>query len=147
MNALRGGEMFVKEIMTKDLRVATPEMGLVAVARLMKECDCGAIPVVRSESDEEPVGIITDRDIAIRAVAESADIIEAKVEDYMTESAVTIEADETVEDCVKKMEEEKIRRIVVVDENGKCIGIITQAQIALNVPGQVTGELLQEISR
>jgi CBS domain-containing protein len=139
--------MLVKKIMTKDLRVATPEMTLVSVARLMKECDCGAIPVVQSETDEEPVGIITDRDIAIRAVAEGADITEAKVGDYMTESAVTVEGDETVEECVKKMEDEKIRRVIVVDENGECVGIVTQAQIALNVPGQVTGELLQEISR
>lgn len=139
--------MLVKEIMTKNLKTAIPKTTLAEVARLMKECDCGAIPVIRSKTDRDPVGIITDRDIVTRAVALGRDISGARVEEYMTSAAISVSPDDSVEECLETMEAAKIRRLVVVDDRGECVGIVTQAQIALNVPGRIAGELLQEISR
>ena len=139
--------MLVKEIMAKDLKWTTPEADLVSAAKLMKEEDCGSLPVIGSKTDRKPVGIITDRDIAIRAVAEGLDVTETTVEECMTPSTVTVEADTTLEECLQAMEENQIRRIIVVDDAGACIGIVSQAQIALNIPSRMAGELLQEISR
>jgi CBS domain-containing protein len=139
--------MLVEEIMTKNLKTATPEFTLMEVAELMRDSDCGSIPVVKSEKDKKAVGIITDRDIVVRAVAEGADMSEAEVGEYMTSSTLTVSPGDTVEDCLEMMETEKVRRVIVVDREGNCIGIVSQAKIALNVPGRVAGELLQEISR
>jgi len=139
--------MLVKEIMTRDVKIATPEMNLITVATLMRESDCGSIPVTRGDTDQEPVGIITDRDIVIRAVADGVDLDEALVGEYMTASAVTVSPEDSLEECLETMEMEKIKRVVVVDRNRKCIGIVSQAQIARNVPEVLAGELLQEMSR
>jgi len=139
--------MIVEEIMTKNLKTATPEFTLMEVAELMRDSDCGSIPVIKSEKDKKAVGIITDRDIVVRAVAEGVDITEAEVGEYMTSSTLTISPGDSLEDCLEMMETEQVRRVIVVDTEGNCIGIVTQSQIALSVPGRVAGELLQEISR
>lgn len=139
--------MQVKDIMTENPQCISPEMNLVQVAKLMKECDCGAIPVINDQKNGKPIGIITDRDIVIRAIAEEKDPSQIKVKECMSKEAVTISPEATLEECAKLMEEKQVRRLIVVNGNGKCSGIVVQAQLARNAPKEIAAELLREISQ
>lgn len=139
--------MQVKEIMTKDVACCTPETGLRDVASLMVEHDCGAIPVVDDERSRRPVGVITDRDIACRTVAQGKNPLELTAGDCMTAECVTVSPDADVEDCCQVMEENQIRRVAVVDERGSCCGVVVQADIVEHVGRRETAEVVQEVSR
>ena len=136
----------VLDIMAKSPARCTPETPLGHVAKLMADFDCGAIPVVRSEEAPQPLGIITDRDIVIRLVAENRNPLEATARDAMTEQVVTVRPDQSLQEVADAMEENQVRRIVVVDENGALVGIVSQADVALNSPREVIAEVLQEVS-
>jgi CBS domain-containing protein len=138
--------MQVKEIMRKDPQCCTPETTLAEVAKMMKECDCGAIPVVSDSRTKKPVGIITDRDITIRAVTENRKPAQTKVGDCMTGSIITISPEASLKECARIMEKNQLRRLVVVDRSGQCRGIVVQAQLVKNAPKEMAGELLKEIS-
>src|SRR3546814_12498981 len=105
--------------------------------------DCGEIPVV--DEGGQLVGVITDRDIACRCVAEgkSAD---TPVEEVMSSSLVTVTPDARVDECCKKMEDNQVRRLPVVDDQGKCCGIVSQADIALHADKAEPGNLVREVS-
>lgn len=139
--------MKVAEIMERHPTCCTEDDNLVDVARMMKEHDCGAIPVVEDQATLIPVGIITDRDIVVRALAADLDPMGTKVEECMTRSLVTVQADEDVEECVRLMEQHQLRRILVVDERGAVTGIVVQAQIAMNVNPTLAGEMIEDISQ
>ena len=139
-------KMQVREIMTENPATATPDMGLKEVARLMKDCDCGAIPVVDGQDNCRPIGVVTDRDIVIRCLADGKNPLDCKAGDAMSSQVITIYADERLEDALRAMEENEIRRIVVVDENDQCIGMLSQADIALNAPAAQTAELVRDVS-
>jgi CBS domain-containing protein len=141
----KGEHMLVKDIMTENPKCATPDMNLVSVAKIMKDCDCGAVPVTRSESDRQPIGIITDRDIAIRAVAEDMSPSKTKVRECMSESTITIAPNASVEECASLMKEKQVRRLVVV-EGGRIRGIVVQAQIARKASKDVAAETIRKIS-
>jgi CBS domain-containing protein len=138
--------MKVRDIMTRNPACCTPEDTLVDAARLMKINDCGAIPVIEDEENRKPAGIITDRDIVVRGLAADMDPLETSVEDCMTRSLVAVQSDEDVEECVRLMEEHQLRRILVIDNDGSVIGIVVQAQIALNVDSTMAGEMVEDIS-
>jgi CBS domain-containing protein len=139
--------MKVAEIMERHPVCCTEDDNLVEVARMMKEHDCGAIPVVEDQATLVPVGIITDRDIVVRALAADLDPMSTKVEECMTRSLVTVQAEENVEECVRLMEQHQLRRILVVDERGAVAGIVVQAQIAMNVNPTMAGEMIEDISQ
>ena len=139
--------MLVKEIMTKDPACCTADDNLQQVAKMMVDNDCGCIPVVGSNAHKKPIGMVTDRDITIRAVAEGKNPLDLTAEDVMTKSVVTVTPDMSVEDCCAKMEENQIRRVAVVDENGGCCGMVAQADIAINTNNQRTAEVVEEISK
>jgi len=139
--------MNVGEIMTKDPACCTPDTGLQEVAQMMVDCDCGCIPVVDSESSKMPVGMITDRDITCRVVAKGQNPLDLTAEDAMTTTVVSVTPDTSIEECCDLMEESQIRRVAVVDKNGACCGIIAQADIAANLSGTKTGEVVQEVSK
>lgn len=138
--------MKVRDIMTRNPACCTPEDTLVDAARLMKINDCGAIPVIEDEENRKPAGIITDRDIVVRGLAADMDPMETSVADCMTRSLVAVQSDEDVEECVRLMEEHQLRRILVIDNEGSVIGIVTQAQIAMNVDSSLAGEMVEDIS-
>lgn len=148
----RGGYNFGED---RDLRVAslmTPSPmtckrsnTLQEAARMMLECDCGAIPVV-DDGAKEPLGIITDRDITIRAVAEGRNPREAKVSECMTSPVETISSEASLDECLDKMESAQLRRMIVVDEDNRVVGIIAQADIAMYAPVEETAELVQDVS-
>lgn len=136
--------MNVNEIMTKNPACCTKEASVQDVAKLMVEKDCGEIPVVDDEGGL--IGVITDRDICCRAVAEgkSAD---TRVEEVMTQSVVTVTPDTAVDDCCTTMEQNQVRRVPVIDDDGKCCGMVSQADIARSGSDTKTAELVEEISQ
>ena len=136
--------MTVAEIMTKDPACCAPDTSLQEVAKLMVENDCGCIPVVQ---DGEPVGTITDRDIAVRTVAEGKNPLDLTASDAMSSNVVSVAEDCSLDECCKVMEDHQIRRVLVVDASGACCGIIAQADIAANASTKDTGEVVQEVSK
>jgi CBS domain-containing protein len=139
--------MKVTDVMTTDPTCCTPETSLEAVARLMVDCDCGAIPVVGDLSAKFPVGIITDRDIVARAVAAGKNPLELAARDCMTMPAITVTVDTSVDDCLDLVELNQIRRVIVVDRGGHCVGIVAQADLAAHLSKRKAGELLREVSQ
>lgn len=137
--------MKVNDIMTNDPVYCTPESLLTEVAGMMKECDCGAIPVVEDEASRKPLGIITDRDIVIRSLAAGKDPSRTAVESCMTRSLVSVSPEDSVDECVRLMEEHQIRRILVVDDQGALTGMVVQAHIARNASREETGEMVQDV--
>ncbi len=137
----------VSEIMTKDPACCSADDGLQSVAKMMVDNDCGCIPVVEDTSSRKPIGIVTDRDICCRAVAEGRNPLDLSARDVMTVNVVTVTPDTSIEDCCNLMEQHQIRRIAVVDDTGACCGIVAQADIAVNADEHKTAEVVQEVSR
>src|SRR5690606_35079009 len=101
-----------------------------------------ALPILESR---KPIGIVTDRDIVTRLIATGRNPLEARAADAMTKNTVTINADANVSDAVNRMEDHQIRRILVVDNDGRCVGILAQADVALHAEHEVN-ELVSEVS-
>lgn len=139
--------MKAKEFMTENPICCVRTTSLEEVARMMVENDCGAIPVVEDQEGWRPVGIITDRDITCRAVAEGRNPLDLTAGEIMTSSPVTATPETTLEECEQLMEKHKLHRILVVDLDGGCCGIVSLADIARNASEDQTGEVVEEISR
>ena len=137
--------MKVSDIMTPSPATCHADTTLKEVARLMLQCDCGAIPVVHPGTNE-PVGIITDRDITIRTIAEGRNPIELKTSDCMTSPVESISCEASLDECTDKMEASQVRRMIVVDQDNRICGIIAQADIAMYAPTEETAELVQDVS-
>jgi CBS domain-containing protein len=133
--------------MTESPACCTPETGVQSVAQLMVDNDCGCIPVVESEETGKPVGVITDRDIVTRAVAEGRNPLDLTAADVMTKNVITVTPGTSIEECCDLMEQQQIRRITVVDESGSCCGIVAQADIANHADQRKTAEVVQEVSK
>ena len=132
------------DLMTPDPACCTPHATLDEVAKLMVEHDCGEIPVINSA--DRPVGVITDRDIVCRVVADGKNPMGYTVETCMTQPVVTVSADDSIDKVLATMEKHRIRRVLVVDEDGCCCGIISQADIARNEPWREVAGLVREVS-
>lgn len=136
------------DVMTKDPVCATPQDWVVDVAKQMQAEDIGPIPIVDDLKKNQLVGIVTDRDLAIKVVAAGRDPNKTKVADVMTDKVVTCHADDPVEKAVAAMSEHQLRRIPVVDENRRILGIIAQADVATRLKEpETTGEMVKEISQ
>ena len=139
--------MQVREIMTSDPACCTPDTTLREVARMMEQNDCGLIPVVESRETMRPVGTITDRDIAIRAVAAGNDANSMKAADIMTGGVASVTPEMSLEDTFDVMEEREIRRVLVVNERGRVCGIVAQADIVQSPAHPArTNKVIREIS-
>jgi CBS domain-containing protein len=139
--------MQVRDVMSFQPHCCTPESSIRDAAQMMCESDCGAIPVVDPDDRKKPVGIITDRDIACRAVAKGKDPVTTTVGDCMSSRLAIIHQDSSLEDCCAEMEEFKIRRLLVVDDRGRLCGIVAQADIALRMAEHETAEVVREVSQ
>lgn len=137
--------MQTREIMTEDPTCCAPETNLEDVARLMEDHDCGEIPVLDEHS--RPIGVVTDRDIACRAVAQGKDPQRTAARDVMSSPVVTATPDTSVEDCCAQMEQNQIRRMPVVDESGGCCGMVSQADIARSASEHESAELVRDVSQ
>lgn len=138
--------MNVLDLMTKSPAVCEPETRLTDVARMMVRHDCGAVPVVTSQSDPTPIGIITDRDIVVRVVAEGRSPAEHTVRDVMSRSVATVHGSDSLQTALDVMQENQVRRVPVINEQGHVIGILAQADIALNASSDQTAGVLREVS-
>jgi len=133
--------------MTKDVVTCTPENTIAEVARLMKTEDIGPVLIVDNEQSKTLVGIVTDRDIVVKAIAEGKDVKTTRVGDVMSKKLVTCRADDDVDIAMKAMAQFQLRRIPVGGENMKLLGIISQADVATRVDApEKTGEVVKEIS-
>jgi len=133
--------------MTEDLVYCTPGDTVTEVARLMKKEDIGPVLVVDSNDSRTLVGIVTDRDLVLKAIAEGLDPQTTKVNDVMSKKLVTCRMDDDIEQAMSAMAQFQLRRIPVVEGNMKLVGIISQADVArMNAPAK-TGEVVKEISQ
>ena len=139
--------MNVRDVMTADPACCTPETGLQEVARMMEENDCGCVPVVKDGNSRELAGVVTDRDIVMRAVAQGKNPVDMTASQVMSSPVATATPDETVEDCCATMEENQVRRVPVVDASGGCCGMVAQADIARQADEKNAGEVVREVSR
>ena len=138
--------MQVKDVMTPNPAVCTPDTSVEWAAGLMVEHDCGEIPVVENIASMLPVGVITDRDITCRTVAKGLNPLTMTVSDCMTTPCVTVMPDMSLDECCRIMEENQIRRVPVVDEGGACCGIVALADIAKHAKKRETAEVVKEVS-
>jgi CBS domain-containing protein len=134
--------MKVKELMTSDPATVGPDDPVAQAATLMREEDCGAIPVVR---DGKLIGIVTDRDITVRAVAEGRDPKKTKVSEVMSADPVTVTPTTDIDEARRVMAEFQVRRLPVVDD-GRLLGIVVTAQLARRESTEEVGETIKEIS-
>jgi CBS domain-containing protein len=136
------------EVMTKYPVCCLPTDSVAKVADVMKQRNIGSIPVIENEQTQKLAGIVTDRDLAMRIVAEGRDAKSTKVETVMTRKVVTCFTGDDVQMALNAMAEHQLRRIPVVDHNNKIMGIITQADVAtrINQP-EKTAEMVKEISQ
>jgi CBS domain-containing protein len=120
--------MRAKEIMTKDPEVCRGDDTARQAAQVMRDCDCGCVPIV--DDAGKVVGIVTDRDLTVRGIAAGKDA-DTKLNDLMTPVAACCGPDDDLRDVEQKMAELQVRRIPIVDADGRCLGIISQADIAV----------------
>lgn len=139
--------MQTKEIMTTDVACCTVDTPLPEIARLMDECDCGAIPVVDDDNSNKVIGMVTDRDIVTRAVASERDVRTMTARDCMSTSVRSVRDSDDVREAIRAMEEHQVRRVPVTDSRGGCCGIIAQADIARNASEHDTAEVVRDISQ
>lgn len=138
--------MQVKEVMTSDPACCTAETPLPEVARMMIDNDCGEIPVIDNSSSKVPIGVVTDRDIVCRTVANGINPVELTAADCWSKPIVTVKPDMSLEECCRIMEEKRIRRVPVVDDRGSCCGIVSLADVALRTKTSVAAEVVKEVS-
>jgi CBS domain-containing protein len=135
----------VKHFMTSDPVAVARNASLDDVARLMVEFDCGLVPVL--DHDAHPVGVITDRDMVMRSMVDGKNPLEMVAAEVMSEPVVTVRLDADIERVVELMEHHRIRRVIVVDEDGRCEGIVAQADISRRFNRRKAGELVEVVSR
>jgi len=136
------------EVMTKNPVCCLPDDMVVKVAQMMIRKNIGPIPVIENEQTKILVGIVTDRDLALKIVAEGRDASTTKVETVMTRKLVTCHAEDDLQIALDAMSEHQLRRIPVVDDDNKILGIIAQADVATRVnQPEKTAEMLKEISQ
>jgi len=134
----------VREAMTPSVRTASPSQSLADAAQMMKSDDVGSIPIVE---EGRLVGIVTDRDIAIRAVAEGVDPNAVTIADIASRELVTVDPDQDLDEALALMARHQVRRLPVVEEDGQLVGILAQADVALEAKEKKAGELLEQISQ
>jgi len=139
--------MQVREIMTPNPYCCTADTSLEEVAQAMVEHDCGEIPVVRSRSDKTLVGVVTDRDIVCRLVAQGTNPVGESAESAMSTPVISVRETTPLEECARLMEAHQIRRVPVVNGGGMCCGIISQADIATNASRKIVADLVKDVSQ
>jgi CBS domain-containing protein len=133
----------IKDVMTDRPRTCEPRTTVLEAARLMKEEDVGSIPVVQ---DGRAVGLVTDRDIVLRVVAEGRDPSMTTVGDIASGELVTVESGQPLDEALALMAHHRVRRLPVI-ENAKLVGIVAQADAARVADDRATGEVVEEISQ
>jgi len=137
--------MNVESVMTRDVAVVSPTDSVRAAADVLKRLNIGSTPVCNGRS---LVGMITDRDIAVRAVADGRDPVNTPVEQVMTRDVVYCFADQDVQEVAKAMATSQVRRMPILNRQQELVGIVSLGDLAVDIADdQLTGEVLEEVSQ
>ena len=139
--------MKLRDVMTSDPICCLPTDSAMEAARIMKSRDVGAVPIVADRDSGRLIGIVTDRDLCKAIVAEGDSPQFTLVEKVMTRNPFTCGPEESIESCEKLMQKRQVRRIPVVDKDGRCIGIVAQADLALHAPVAGVAKTLVAVSK
>lgn len=135
--------MFIRDVMTREVELASPTMNLGEAARLMRNDDIGILPVA---DDKGLVGMVTDRDVLIRGVAEDRDPADTEVREVMTDEVLYCYEDQPAEEVAANMGERQIRRLPVVDRDKQLVGIVSLADLPPAMDKGELGDALSKIS-
>jgi len=139
--------MLCSEIMTRNPECCLPSDSVMKAAQLMKSEDVGPIPIVADKDGKRLTGIVTDRDLAIKVVAEARDPKTTNVEDVMSTDIVSCKDNDDVNTALKLMEDYQVRRIPVVDQRDQLLGIIAQADVATRLGNSdLAGQVVKQVS-
>ena len=133
----------IKDVMTSNPCTIDADKSVAYAAKMMREEDVGLAPIVE---DDKLVGMLTDRDIAVRVVAEGRDPDQVKVRDVASKQVVTIDSQQDLDEALRIMAKHQVRRLAVVEEDGKLVGVVAQADVARQGDDKKTGTLVEEIS-
>ena len=135
----------IRELMTTNPTTVEPSARVVDAARAMKQEDVGPVPVVEGD---RLAGIVTDRDIVLRVVAEGGDPQSTTVGEIMSRDLVTVDPEQPLDEALRLMARHQVRRLPVCEEDGRLVGIVAQADVATELgDDQRTGQVVEEISR
>ena len=133
----------IREVMTSNPSTIEPDGNVVEAARIMKQEDAGVVPVTENG---RLTGMVTDRDIAIRVVAEGKDPQSTAVREVASTDLVTIDPQQDLDEALRLMAKHQVRRLPVVEEDGRLVGLVAQADVAREGDDTQTGQVVQEIS-
>ena len=136
--------MNIRDVMTPNPRCVSPNDSIESAARIMRDEDTGAVPVV---DNGRPVGMVTDRDIVVRAVAKGKDLRGMPASEVSSRELLTVSPDDDLSDALKIMAQHQVRRLAVTAEDDRLVGVVSQADVARHGKDKDTGELVEGISR
>ncbi|HZM19538.1 MAG TPA: CBS domain-containing protein [Gaiellaceae bacterium] len=134
----------IRDLMTESPRTVGSDVTVVEAARVMRDDDFGLVPVV---DGDRLVGTVTDRDIAIRVVAEERDPSSTTVREIASADLVTIDPEQELGEALRLMAQHQVRRLPVVEEDGRLVGIVAQADVARHGDDTQTGQVVEQISK
>jgi|SRR5215210_3122308 len=134
----------VRELMSSNPSTVDANQPVAEAAKLMRDEDVGIVPVVEGQ---RLVAVLTDRDIAIKVVAEGRDAQSTTVRDVASTDVVTIDPQQDLDEALRLMAQNQVRRLPVVEEDGRLVGVVAQADVAEHASDQQTGEVVEEISK
>jgi CBS domain-containing protein len=134
----------IRDLMTTNPRSLARGSTVMEAARLMRDDDVGLVPVVEGD---KLVGMLTDRDITIRVVAEGRSTENTTVGEIASRELVTVDPQQELDEALRLMARHQVRRLPVVEEDGRLVGIVAQADIARNASDAQTGDLVEDISK
>ncbi len=135
--------MKLRDVMTREVEVISPETPVMEAAEKMRTLDVGSLPVCQGD---KVLGVLTDRDIVIRAVAQGRDTRTVKAREVMSAGVESCNADDDVKDAADHMREKQIRRILVLDDDQKLVGILSLGDLAVDADRKLAGKALEDIS-
>ena len=134
----------IKDVMTSDPCTIDADKSVAYAAKMMRDEDVGLAPIVEGD---KLIGMLTDRDIAIRVVADGRDPDQVTVGEVASKQVVTIDPQQELDEALRVMAKHQVRRLPVVEEDGRLVGVVAQADVAREGDDTQTGELVQEISQ
>jgi len=137
-------ERKIRDVMTPNPRTVEPSTPVQEAAKLMRDEDVGPVPIVENGTI---TGIVTDRDIVLNVVAEGSDPSSTPVSQIASRDLVTVDPEQSLDEALRLMAQHQVRRLPVVEEDGKLVGIVAQADVARQADDQRTGEVVEEISK
>lgn len=134
----------IRDVMTPNPRTVEPSTPIQEAAKLMRDEDVGPIPIVENGT---VTGLVTDRDLVVRVIAEGKDPATTRVADIASQDLITIDPEQSLDEALRLMAKHQVRRLPVCEEDGRLVGIVAQADVALAAKDESTGELVEEISK